>query len=75
MTPLFNHSLLYLFLLLKFFAILILSLDTSSDQVYPYDHHNSDLLVSLYDCSKQQNLGQFFLTRVQPCVRARFSFV
>ena len=46
----------------------------SSDHVDPNDPHISDLLVSHYDCSKQHNLRQFSLTRVQPCVQAPSAF-
>ena len=48
--------------------------ESSSDLVDPNDPHISDLLVSHYDCSKQHNLTQFSLTRVQPCSQAPSSF-
>ena len=55
--------------------LLVLSQNTpSSDHVDPNDPHISDLLVSHYDCSKQHNLRQFSLTRVQPCVQAPSAF-
>ena len=36
------------------------------DFVDPNDPHISDLLVSHYDCSKQNKIRQFSLTRVNP---------
>ena len=42
--------------------------------VEPNDLHISDLLVSHYDCSKQHNLRQFSLIRVQPCAQAPSGF-
>ena len=68
------HSLCYLSYFLFCFLPITFSTDSSSDHVDPNDCHISDLLVSHYDCSKQQNLGQFSLTRVQPCSRAPSSF-
>ena len=65
------HSLFYFlsFLFLTFFQI-----HSSPDHVDPNDPHISDLLVSHYDCSKQHNLRQFSLTRVQPCAQAPSAF-
>ena len=65
------HSLFYFlsFLFLAFFQI-----HSSPDHVDPNDPHISDLLVSHYDCSKQHNLRQFSLTRVQPCAQAPSAF-
>ena len=67
---LFLHSLFY-FLSSLF---LVFSQIASSDHVDPNDPHISDLLVSHYDCSKQHNLRQFSLTRVQPCAQAPSAF-
>ena len=47
---------------------------SSSDHVDPNDPHISDLLVSHYDCSKQHNLIQFSITRVQSCAQAPSAF-
>ena len=74
MTSSFEHSFRFLFLLLKYFILLILSLYPSIDMVEPIDLHVSDLLVSHYDCSEQYNLRQFSLTRVQPCAQAPSAF-
>ena len=66
-------SFLFLQLLYYFLSSLFLvfsQIAPSSDHVYPNVPHNSDLLVSHFDCSKQHNLRQFSLTRVQPCVQA-----
>ena len=68
------RSFCYLLLSLCSFLLLTYSLDTSSDHVDPNDPHFSDLLVSLYDCSKQHNLRQFSLRRVQPCSQAPSCF-
>ena len=71
MPPLFLYhlsSFLFCFLPITF------STDSSSDHVDPNDRHISDLLISHYDCSKQHNLRQFSLTRVQPCSQAPSSF-
>ena len=55
--------------------LLVVSQHTpSSDHVDPNDPYISDLLVSHYDCSKQHNLRQFSLTRVQPCIQAPSAF-
>ena len=43
---------------------------TIKNIVEPNDRHISDLLVFYYDCSKQNNLRQFSLTRVQTCEQA-----
>ena len=56
------------------FCLLIFSLDSPTDIVDPKDSHTFDLLVSHCDCSKQHNLHQFSLTRVQPCAQAPSSF-
>ena len=69
MTSSLEHSILFFFLHLKFF-LLSLSLDSSTDIVEPYDPHISDLSASHFDCSKQHNLRQLSLTRVQPCAQA-----
>ena len=68
---LFFHSLFY-FLSSPF--LVLSQLTPSSDHVDPNDPHVSDLLVSHYDCSKQYNLRQFSLTRVQPCAQAPSAF-
>ena len=68
-----QHFFLF-FLLLNYFTLFILSLDSSSDIVGPNDSHISDLLVTHYDCSKQHNLRHFSLTRVQPCAQAPSAF-
>ena len=68
---LFFHSLFY-FLSSPF--LVFSQLDSSSDHVDPNDPHISDLLVSHYECSKQHNLRQFSLTRVQPCAQAPSAF-
>ena len=71
MPFLFLHSLFYFF----FSLFLVFSqIASSSDHVDPNDPHISDLLVIHYDCSKQHNLRQFSLTRVQPCAQAPFAF-
>ena len=67
----FLHSFFY------FFSSLFLAsfqITPSPDHVDPNDPHISDLLVSHYDCSKQHNLRQFSLTRVQPCAQAPSAF-
>ena len=76
MSPLFLYYLSYF---LFCFLSLTSSTDSSSDHVDPNDPHISDLMifshfVSHYDCSKQHNLRQFSLTRVQPCSQAPSSF-
>ena len=71
MSPLFLYYLSYF---LFCFLSLTSSRDSSSDHVDPNDLHISDLLVSQYDCSKQHNLRQFSLTRIQPCSQASSSF-
>ena len=43
---------------------------TTKDFIEPDDPNISKLLVSHYDCSKQNNLRQFSLTRVQACEQA-----
>ena len=68
---LFSHSLFY-FLSSPF--LVLSQLTPSSDHVDPNDPHISHLLVSHYDCSKQHNLRQFSLTRVQPCAQAPSAF-
>ena len=65
-----KHFFLFFFFLLKYFILLILSLDSTTNVLEPYTPHNSDLLVSHYDCSKQHNLRHFSLTRVKPCAQA-----
>ena len=74
MSPLIISSFSYF--LLSFYSLfsLTFSIESSSDHVDPNDPHFSDLLVSHYDCSKQHNLRQFSLTRVQPCSQAPSSF-
>ena len=74
MSPLIFSSFFYILLSFYSFLPFTFSIESSSDQVDPNDHHISDLLVSHYDCSKQHNLGQFSLTRVQPCSQAPSSF-
>ena len=67
----FLHSFFY------FFSSLFLAsfqITPSPDHVDPNDPHISDLLVSHYDRSKQHNLRQFSLTRVQPCAQAPSAF-
>ena len=63
---------------LSYFLFSFLSItsttDSSSNHVDPNNLHISDLLVSHYDCSKQHNLRQFSITRVQPCSQAPSSF-
>ena len=71
MPPLFLYYLSYFSFC---FLPITSSTDSSSDHVDPNDPHISDLLVSHYDCSKQHNLRQFSLTRVQPCSQAPSSF-
>ena len=71
MPPLFLYYFSYF---LFCFPSLTSSTDSSSDHVDPNDPHISDLLVSHYDCSKQHNLRQFSLTRVQSCSQAPSSF-
>ena len=68
---LFFHSLYYF---LSSLLLVVSQTTSSSDHVDPNDPHISDLLVSHYDCSKQHNLRQFSLTRVQPCVQASSAF-
>ena len=53
-----------------FSTLLYLCKSTSENIVEPNDPHISDLLVSHYDCSKQNNLCQFSVTRVQTCEQA-----
>ena len=43
---------------------------TTKNIVEPNDPHISELLVSHYGCSKQNNLLHFSLTRVQICEQA-----
>ena len=64
------------YFLLRFYSLLPLtfSIESHSDHVDPIDSHISDLSVSHYYCSKQHNLRQFSLTRVQPCSQASSSF-
>ena len=56
--------------------IILLNLFTNThsqdnpNTISPNDPHISDLLVSHYDCSRQNNLRQFSLTRVKPCSQA-----
>ena len=64
-----QYSFLFLFLLKSFDDILILCLISPSDIVEPEDPYISCILVSLYDCSKQQNVCQFSLTRVRHCAQ------
>ena len=71
MPFLFLHSLFYF---LSSLFLLFSQIDSSSDHVDPNDPHISDFLVSHYDCSKQHNLRQFSLTRVQPCAQAPSAF-
>ena len=66
----FKHSFLFFFNLLKYFTLLTFPLDPSSYMIAHNDPHISDLMVSHYDYSKQHNLRQFSLTRVQPCAQA-----
>ena len=63
-----------LFYLLTPPVLIFSQVPSTSDHVDPNDPHISDLLVSHYDCSKQHNLRQFSLTRVQPCVQAPSAF-
>ena len=63
-----------LFYLLTSSVLVFSQVSSISDHVDPNDPHISDLLVSHYDCSKQHNLRQFSLTRVQPCVQAPSAF-
>ena len=56
--------------LLKYFTLLIFSLDSSAVIVEPNIPHISDLLVSHYDSSKRYILREFSFTRVQPCAQA-----
>ena len=74
MSPLIISSFSYF--LLSFYSLfsLTFSIESSSDHVDPNGTHISDLLVSHYDCSKQHNLRQFSLTRVQTCSQAPSSF-
>ena len=71
MPLLFFHSLCYF---LSSLVLVFSQITPSSDHVDPNDPHISDFSVSHYDCSKQHNLGQFSLTRVQPCVQAPSAF-
>ena len=71
MPFLFPHSLFYF---LSSLFLLFSQIASSSDHVDPNDPHISDLSVSHYDCSKQHNLRQFSLTRVQPCAQAPSAF-
>ena len=64
----------FLFYLLTPPVLIFSQVSSTSDHVDPNDPHNSDLLVSHYGCSKQHNLQQFSLTRVQPCVQAPSAF-
>ena len=68
---LFIHSLFYF---LSSLFLVFSQIPSSSDHVDPNDPHISDLLVSHYGCSKQHNLRQFSLTRVQPCAQAPSAF-
>ena len=65
------HSFFYF---LSFLFLASFQIHSSPDHVDPNDPHISDLLVSHYDCSKQHNLRQFSLTRVQPCAQAPSAF-
>ena len=51
-------------------TLLCLCNSTNKKIIEPNDPHISDLSVSHYDCSKQNNLRQFMLTRVQTCEQA-----
>ena len=62
--PLHSKIKIILFILLYFCN------SAAKDIVEPNDPHISELLVSHYDCSKQNNLRQFSLTRVQTCEQA-----
>ena len=64
----------FLFYLLTSPVLVFSQVSSTSDHVDPNDPHIPDLLVSHYDCSKQHNLRQFSLTRVQPCVQAPSAF-
>ena len=64
-----KHNFLFFLFLLKHFTLLIVSLHASTDIGELSDPHNSDLLVSHYDGSKQHNLFQFSLTPVQTCAQ------
>ena len=64
----------FLSMLLKYFTVFNLSVDSSTNILEPNDPHNSDLLVYQYDCSKQHNLCQFTLSRVQFCIQAPSPF-
>ena len=57
-------------ILLIFPIFLCLCNSTTKIIVEPNDPHISDLLVSHYGCSKQNNLRQFSLTRVETCEQA-----
>ena len=70
--PLFSLCSFSYFLLCLF--QITFSTASSSDHVDSNDPHISDLLVSQYECSKQHNLRQFSLTRVQPCSQTPSSF-
>ena len=74
MPPLFLYYLSYFLFCFLCFLPITSSTDSSSDHVDPKDPHTSHILVSHYDCSKQHNLRQFSLTRVQPCSQAPSSF-
>ena len=65
-----HHYFVFLFLLLKFFALPILSLDSPIDLVEPINPQISDILVPYDDCSVEPNLLQFRLNRVRPCAQA-----
>ena len=70
----FEHLFIFFLPLLKYFTLLIFSLDSSADIVEPNNPHNSDLSVSHYESSKQHNLRDISLTRVKPCAQAPITF-
>ena len=59
-------------LIFKFIILILLYIPNSNtkDFIESDDPNISKLLVSHYDCSKQNNLRQFSLTRVQACEQA-----
>ena len=59
-------------LIFKIIILILLSIPNSNtkDYIESDDPNISKLLVSHYDCSKQNNLRQFSLTRVQACEQA-----
>ena len=71
MPFLFLHS---LFHFLSSLFLVFSRIASYSDHVDPNDPNILDLLVSHYDCSKQLNLRQFSLTRVQPCAQTPSAF-